>query len=599
MRNLLKDRRNWPAALLLITIFAIWSVVFAQQGNQVIPSAAIVGGATDPASVYAINFGAKFNGKMFTSTANTCSWTSGQAIFSCSGANFSNADLGKQFTATINSAGGVGAQYAGTLAVPNTSVTIIGVQDATHATISSNFTANSGANWIVAWATNDDAALTAAEAAWSTSNKCGNLQLPTGITATLLPHFFGPGANCLGIEPQADYTAEVQGNGVGATVIGIFPGFCFTCCTHGTGTTCFGGYKEQVWQNFQFNGFGWGNTSAPAGTVLIETGLGSQDEQFACNAFGGSDANGMVGISNDIGTRVWGMSIDGCGKVGCQINGTIVKYFYSFCGDNLGPNLQLLSNDDLTDFGSDYGGTGGTQTIFFNGNGSRYHGIGSNLFACGITNSTAIFVGTSTNNTVILEGGRWNCTSITSNGIFVNGASNNVYLSSGTIVGGTSAAINLQGGSVFSSNSTLTSATAAIGTGAANSKFVDLCGNTYVGTIVTTPANLLLTPCPTATYPTAVPQVTLTGSTGACATFSTQTGNILNGKLTCTAATAASTIVLTPGITAQNGWNCKNSQDITTTANTFVQTGISATTCTLTAASITQNDVIQFSLQQY
>jgi hypothetical protein len=43
MRKIFKDRRNWPALLLLTTILLIWTVVAAQQGNQSIPGAGNIG----------------------------------------------------------------------------------------------------------------------------------------------------------------------------------------------------------------------------------------------------------------------------------------------------------------------------------------------------------------------------------------------------------------------------------------------------------------------------------------------------------------------------------------------------------------------------
>jgi hypothetical protein len=282
--------------------------------------------------------------------------------------------------------------------------------------------------------------------------------------------------------------------------------------------------------------------------------------------------------------------------VGEQINGSIIKGYYTFVGDTKGANVSITNNSDFTDFGSDYGVSGGTQILVFNGNGSRYHGIGSNLFGNPATNGTAIYIGNTTTNTVILEGGRWNNGATTSNGLFINSTTDKVYISDGTILGGTSNALNINGGNVFLSASTLTSAAAAIGGGGANSKVVDLCGNSYTGTILAA-ANLLFTPCLTATYATAVPFVGATG-TGACATITTQTGNIFNGSLKCTGTTGASTIVLSPGITAQNGWTC-TAVDLTTNADTPLQTANAATTCTLGAAAIAQNDVIAFSLQQY
>lgn len=84
----------------------------------------------------------------------------------------------------------------------------------------------------------------------------------------------------------------------------------------------------------------------------------------------------------------------------------------------------------------------------------------------------------------------------------------------------------------------------------------------------------------------------LTG-TGACATFSTQTGGSWAGRATCTAGTAASTLTITPGTTAPNGWICYV-QDQTTRANLLQQTSNTTTACTLTAASVTQNDVFVF-----
>jgi len=84
----------------------------------------------------------------------------------------------------------------------------------------------------------------------------------------------------------------------------------------------------------------------------------------------------------------------------------------------------------------------------------------------------------------------------------------------------------------------------------------------------------------------------LTG-TGACATITTQTGGSWGGRATCTGVTAASTFIITPGTTAPNGWSCE-AFDQTTRANLLQQTSTTATACTLTATSITQNDVIVF-----
>lgn len=85
----------------------------------------------------------------------------------------------------------------------------------------------------------------------------------------------------------------------------------------------------------------------------------------------------------------------------------------------------------------------------------------------------------------------------------------------------------------------------------------------------------------------------LTG-TGACGTITTQSGGSWAGTAKCTGSTGASTLTITPGTTAPHGWVCYV-QDQTTPANLFQQTSNNATTCVLTAASITSNDVFVFS----
>jgi hypothetical protein len=84
--------------------------------------------------------------------------------------------------------------------------------------------------------------------------------------------------------------------------------------------------------------------------------------------------------------------------------------------------------------------------------------------------------------------------------------------------------------------------------------------------------------------------------TGACATQSTQVGGNWAGSLKCTGSTGASTIVITPGTTAPNGWTCSAS-DITT-ANALRQSATAATTCTI-SGTVNSNDVITFSAISY
>ncbi len=85
---------------------------------------------------------------------------------------------------------------------------------------------------------------------------------------------------------------------------------------------------------------------------------------------------------------------------------------------------------------------------------------------------------------------------------------------------------------------------------------------------------------------------TLSG-TGACGAIGSQTGGQWAGSATCSNATAASTLTISPGTIAPHGWVC-TVQDETTRTNLFQQTAHNGTSCTLTATSVTQNDVFVF-----
>lgn len=407
-----------------------------------------------------LKYGAKSDGKIFYSNINTCSFTSGQAIITCTGGGFTSSLIGYNVTATINSCCGVSFNYQGTLAFTNIATTVISVQSSTQLTISQNFSANSGGNWIIGILPNIDAAWTAAEADANASGGCYAIGFPTGRMAVLQGHGNTFGTQCGGAEPQADFTVNFFGQGKGATVIVPVPGFQTSTCTGGLASdTCFFGAKNasnasEVTINFlQLNGLGWGNTGFGSLKKLIGVGLGSETIDLACNAFGGSDSN-LIGFSYDgAGVRNVKMSIDGCGASGALVNGPIAKCYYCFYGDTLNANLTIASGGDYFNVGDDYGVTGTTVVISQAG---RYHGVGSTLFGCSAAaNATAIFMSNFANAQTILEGARFNCTTTTSNGVFMNASTQKLVLSSGTHIGGTTAAINRSAGLVFTSEDTV------------------------------------------------------------------------------------------------------------------------------------------------
>lgn len=499
-------------------------------------------------------YGAKFDGKACFGNTNTITVTNASNQVTCNVGNFTSADVGKQFTAS-NGCCGTTANYLGVALFPfvamhickatdsgssgvgvvnSTTINICKDSDGTAATATAGCT---GVACIIAWATNDDTAITNAETAWQSSNKCRTFQIPAGIAAVLQTHWTTPGANCLAMEPQADYTAQVQGQGIGSSVIGLFSGFNLAGC----GTNCFGGYLEQSWMNFQFNGFGIGNTGAASAKNLIGMGLGSQVSQVACNAFGGSDTN-LTGLSSGLGSRVWGISIDGCGNTGWTIPAGITKAYYCFVGDELGAAVKI-SGGDFTDFGCDYGAQGGTQIITLAAGNERYHGIGSNLFACSSVANASVFLANNVNNvTIILDGARFNCTNTTSNGIFANGTGEKIVLTGGTVLGGTSSDLT-----------TCSTCTVWI------DDSVTLTHNTISG--ITTASGCALT--------SSVARI--------------KTGKFASG----TAGTCTVTLTLP---TAPTGWTC-DAHDTTTVADIINQTAFTTTSATISGTTAS-GDVI-------
>jgi hypothetical protein len=81
--------------------------------------------------------------------------------------------------------------------------------------------------------------------------------------------------------------------------------------------------------------------------------------------------------------------------------------------------------------------------------------------------------------------------------------------------------------------------------------------------------------------------------TGACATITTQTGSALAGTFKCTGVTGASTVTISPGAGAPNGWKCQGDDE--TTNNPLRQNGHGSTNCTI-SGTVTSGDVIIFSI---
>ena len=87
--------------------------------------------------------------------------------------------------------------------------------------------------------------------------------------------------------------------------------------------------------------------------------------------------------------------------------------------------------------------------------------------------------------------------------------------------------------------------------------------------------------------------------TGACSTRTSQTGGSWSGSVTCTGTTGASTLVITPGGTATNGWACSGSDTTSGHELAGAQSGSSTTTCTLKFSSVTSSDVLTFTANRF
>jgi hypothetical protein len=81
--------------------------------------------------------------------------------------------------------------------------------------------------------------------------------------------------------------------------------------------------------------------------------------------------------------------------------------------------------------------------------------------------------------------------------------------------------------------------------------------------------------------------------TGACSTIGSLVGGVWAGSALCTGTTGASTLTITFPVAAPNGYVC-NVQDETHPTDLFQQTSHSTTTCVMTIASVSTNDVFVF-----
>lgn len=435
-------------------------------------------------------------------------------------------------------------------------------------------------NGFFVWGTNDTAGWVSAWTAFQSLPRCGLFVMPAGYSMTQKGIGNTQQANCFyGRNFFGELTGMmIKGQGRQATHIVPMPSFDFSTATAAgvffspTAATTASLHAE----GFSINGLGQnltGVSTSPAPFVMATSVNGTIRDVYI-TGWGGSESTTLGGVELvGQGSYLFDVAVDKVGK-GCQIHSAAAgaTMFNVYGGDSAGPGLCIHSGA-LWDYGGQYGPTAANVPAVQVENGGEYHVFGGG-YQQGNANTWVMSI--DTGGLAFLNGFKG-----------LSGAPNtNAY---GLVFTGT--------GVVHAKDSLLYSGATHGWAGTAGT-FYDECGNTFSGPLTSwSTGGGKFIPCPNEPAPATATPPAITG-TGACGTVSTQTGNLYTGKATCTGSTGASTFIITPGITATNGWRC-NASDQTTAANLLQQSASSTTTCTLTAAAVNANDVIVFTVVPY
>ena len=562
---------------MLATIFAVWTVAVAQQGNQSIPGA--VGGGVAPSTpgipsvngyvYYAINYGVKAD---TLSLHGTCGITATLSILTCTNATFTSADVGKIIFGnnTPNNTPDI-AQ-----------TTIASVQSATQLTITGT-ALRTMTNGDVTYGHDDTAALKTGWAAMMAAPMCGTFYLPAGemiIQSGVMNMPASPACE----SGQIASMPGIKGSSFGQSVLVPTPTFAYGSaanCTLGTPNSngCVGVQGTNITDLEISSG--------------LNNGLTANNTYNGCWLFSSSPAVGQ-------NIYLYSYSVPGNMQSLCVGNGAYrldTYYNTSFSGNSCGAAGTLLFSGAADVI---------LSNLFLNGvcsnDGASLQSTGTNL------NIYSVYSGSPSQHSLLFSGG--GSTTITSdfasNGLKATGAGTTVNISNSYNVENIAAlTTKLEadlGATVTVSNSIFKNTAAGANVVVkvdSTSTFIDGCGNTFSannGTATVTAGGLFI-PCPNTLYQGSPSTPTITG-TGACATVSTQKGTIYAGQVTCTGVTGASTLTITPGTTAPNGFRC-SANDTTTLADTLTTGPVSATNCAFTGATIAANDVISFSLNPF
>jgi hypothetical protein len=373
-------------------------------------------------------------------------------------------DVGKRINATIGCCNASVPVSGVTQALPN-NTTILSVTDSTHIVASQNFTLSSTTtNPYVYWATDDDAAVAAADAAYIAAPVCTAMLWPATPFLVKNPHFNSPNAQCEQLE---------SGGGVGRIATGSYMGWgssnsvmyldssfpATTSCTFGANSNgCFFSYAGTHLMHLGISG-GWNQKPNGGGHSYSITNPNSSADWIDVRLSGWDTANGSTnGIFAQSFSNFKDVYLEGFGFNGINYSGQITEFDGGYAGNVGGHSLTL-------------GGSPGASPV----------------------TTKSMSFGTSGASTVLVAGGPWysyadtiyglttagTCIDFTGAGVGTNAYINgDVIASQGNCT--TQAFFVTNNAKAFVQNSTIGGATHSIVVNAGGT-FVDQGGNTYAG----------------------------------------------------------------------------------------------------------------------
>jgi hypothetical protein len=481
-------------------------------------------------------------------------------------------DVGKRINATNGCCNSSPPVNGVTQALP-VNTTILSVTDATHIVVSNNFTiSSSGTNPYVFWATDDEAAVAAADTAYQNAPACTALLWPATAFLVRGPHFNVAPPQCEQIESGGGVgrlaTANYIGWGSNNSVMYLDSAFNFAGCTFGFGGNgCFFSMLGAHAQHLGISG-GWNQVPNGGAHTVALVDPGSSAEFLDLRLVGFSSGDGStVGFSPTGGFSIYrSVYVEGFGFISCNVSGNITEFDGGYCGNSQGNSLNVNGGPSGGPIWLKNYSIGKSPTTLMNVGTSPfyslnnyYYGTGGvtslNLITSGIVSFDGDTIGGGTN-TIAVSG---------------SGAPEYVVVKNSHIFGGSTA-------NVAVSNT-------------ANSHFIDAGGNFFesgsfsvgaAGTYQIAPGSNyvsmtgLVPTCPTVTGATAtcVPVAGSTNEKGTLRTTVTAAGTAagtitMNFVGTFTGSTTTTpSCTFTPALTGTGAWNARATAFLSTRSST-------------------------------